>query len=540
MGVMAGFCSSDLVYGNRGLSGNAAALLKYNGLRPLENKQMAASARNPSGSFASSSECHSLHHCCIGLRRNAKATRCKERLKGRLAAHIQTRCMYVGHPVHSSAPKFRPVKAVATPTIAAPKRETDPKKRIVITGMGLVSVFGNDIDTFYNKLLEGESGISTIDRFDASTFSVRFAGQIRDFSSKGYIDGKNDRRLDDCWRYCLVAGRRALEDAELSPDILENMDKSRIGVLVGTGMGGLTAFSNGVESLIQKGYKKITPFFIPYSITNMGSALLAIDTGLMGPNYSISTACATANYCFYAAANHIRRGEADIMVAGGTEAAVLPTGVGGFIACRALSQRNDEPEKASRPWDKDRDGFVMGEGSGVLVMESLEHARNRGANIIAEYLGGAITCDAHHMTDPRSDGLGVSSCIIKSLEDAGVSPEEVNYVNAHATSTLAGDLAEVNAIKKVFKDTSEMKMNGTKSMIGHCLGAAGGLEAIATIKAITTGWLHPTINQFNLEPDVSIDTVPNTKKSHDVHVAISNSFGFGGHNSVVVFAPFTP
>ncbi|RZC84717.1 hypothetical protein C5167_047509 [Papaver somniferum] len=446
----------------------------------------------------------------------------------------------IGSARAKSVLKSRQVRAMASRIPSAPKRESDPKKRIVITGMGLVSVFGNDVDTFYNRLLEGESGISLIDRFDASPFSVRFAGQIRKFSSEGYIDGKNDRRLDDCWRYCLVAGKRALEDANLGTETLETMDRSKIGVLVGTGMGGLTAFSSGVESLLQKGYKKITPFFIPYSITNMGSALLAIDTGLMGPNYSISTACATANYCFYAAANHIRRGEADIMVVGGTEAAIIPIGVGGFIACRALSQRNGEPQKASRPWDRDRDGFVMGEGSGVLVMESLESATKRGANIIAEYLGGAVTCDAHHMTDPRSDGLGVSSCIKKSLEDAGVSPEEVNYINAHATSTLAGDLAEVNAIKKVFKNTSEIKMNGTKSMIGHGLGAAGGLEAIATIKAITTGWLHPTINQDNLESDVTIDTVPNVKKQHEVHVGISNSFGFGGHNSVVVFAPFKP
>ncbi|CAN4077542.1 unnamed protein product [Withania somnifera] len=429
---------------------------------------------------------------------------------------------------------------MASPAASAPKRETDPKKRIVITGMGLVSVFGSDIDNFYNKLLEGQSGISLIDKFDASSYTVRFAGQIRDFSSQGYIDGKNDRRLDDCWRYCLVAGKRALDDANLGQQVLETMDKTRIGVLVGSGMGGLKVFSDGVEALIQKGYKKISPFFIPYSITNMGSALLAIDTGLMGPSYSISTACATANYCFYAAANHIRRGEADIMVAGGTEAGVTATGVGGFIACRALSQRNDEHEKASRPWDTNRDGFVVGEGSGVLIMESLEHALKRGAPIIAEYLGGAVTCDAHHMTDPRADGLGVSSCIVKSLADAGVSPEEVNYINAHATSTLAGDLAEINAIKKVFKDTSEIKMNGTKSMIGHGLGAAGGIEAIATIKAITTGWLHPTINQYELEPQVTIDTVPNVKKQHEVNVGISNSFGFGGHNSVVVLAPYLP
>ncbi|KZV31755.1 beta-ketoacyl [Dorcoceras hygrometricum] len=330
----------------------------------------------------------------------------------------------------TSATRGRVKAAVTSPTTSAPKRETDPKKRIVITGMGLVSVFGSDIDTFYNKLLEGTSGISQIDRFDPSEYAVRFAGQIRDFSSTGYIDGKNDRRLDDCWRYCLVAGKKALDDANLGTQVVETMDKTRIGVLVGSGMGGISAFSSGVESLVLKGHKKI--------------------------------------------------------------------------------------------------------------MESLDHAMKRGAKIIAEYLGGAVTCDAHHMTDPRKDGLGVSSCIIKSLQDAGVAPEEVNYVNAHATSTLAGDLAEVSAIKKVFKDTSEIKMNGTKSMIGHGLGAAGGLEAIVTIQAINTGWLHPTINQHDLEPEVTIDTVPNVKKQHEVNVAISNSFGFGGHNSVVVFAPFKP
>ncbi|CAJ2676415.1 3-oxoacyl-[acyl-carrier-protein] synthase I, chloroplastic-like [Trifolium pratense] len=440
----------------------------------------------------------------------------------------------------ASGKKRQTIKAMASPTTAAPKREKDPKKRVVITGMGLVSVFGSDIDTFYNKLLEGESGISLIDRFDASSLPVRFGGQIRDFSTKGYINEENDRHLDDCLKYCLVSGKRALEDANLGYEVLKNMDKTRIGVIVGTGLGGVATFSNAVHALIQKGPSEISPFFIPHSIPNMSSALLAIETGLTGPNYSISTACATANYCFCAASHHIRSGEVDIMVVGGTEASIIPSGVGGFIACRALSQRNEEPMKASRPWDKNRDGFVIGEGSGVLIMESLESATKRGARILAEYLGGAITCDAHHMTDPRSDGFGVSSCIKKSLEDAGVSVEEVNYVNAHATSTLAGDLAEVNAIKKVFKNTSELKMNGTKSMIGHCLGAAGGLEAIATIKAITTGWLHPTINQDNLEDDVTIDTVPNVKKKHEVNVAISNSFGFGGHNSVVVFAPYMP
>ncbi|KAH6763373.1 3-ketoacyl-acyl carrier protein synthase I [Perilla frutescens var. hirtella] len=437
--------------------------------------------------------------------------------------------------VTTSAARCGKIKAMASP-----KRETDPKKRIVITGMGLVSVFGSDIDAYYSKLLDGVSGITPIDRFDASHYSVRFGGQIRDFSSKGYIDGKNDRRLDDCWRYCLVAGKRALDDAGLGKQVIDTMEKTRMGVLVGSGMGGVKSFSSGVEALVEKGHKKITPFFVPYVISNMGSALLAIDTGFMGPNYSIAAACATSNHCFIAAANHIRRGDADLMVAGGTDDVLTPIGVAGFIACRALSQRNDEPHKASRPWDRNRDGFVLGEGAGVLIMESLEHAMKRGAKVYAEFLGGAATCDAHHMTDPHPDGLGVSSCIIKSLQDAGVAPEEVNYVNAHATSTPAGDLAEFNAIKKVFKNTSELKMNGTKSMIGHALGAAGALEAIATIKAINTGWLHPTINQYELEPNVTIDTVPNVKKQHQVNVAISNSFGFGGHNSVVVFAPFGP
>ncbi|XP_074578010.1 3-oxoacyl-[acyl-carrier-protein] synthase I, chloroplastic-like isoform X2 [Curcuma longa] len=374
---------------------------------------------------------------------------------------------------------------------SAPRRETDPKNRVVVTGMGLVSVFGNDVETYYEKLLQGESGIGLIDRFDASKLPTRFAGQIRGFSSEGYIDGKNDRRMDDCLRYCLVSGKKALENAGLGvgSEALSKIDKARAGVLVGTGMGGLSVFSDGVQALIEKGHRKITPFFIPYSITNM--------------------------------------------------AAIIPSGVGGFIACRALSQRNDDPKTASRPWDKDRDGFVMGEGAGVLVLESLEHAMKRDASIIAEYLGGAVNCDAYHMTDPRADGLGVSSCIQKCLEGAGVAPEEVNYINAHATSTIVGDLAEVNAIKQVFKDPSGIKMNATKSMIGHCLGAAGGLEAIATVKAITTGWLHPSINQFNPEPSVEFDIVANEKQQHEVNVAISNSFGFGGHNSVVVFAPFS-
>ncbi|OMO49936.1 hypothetical protein COLO4_38292 [Corchorus olitorius] len=442
-------------------------------------------------------------------------------------------------PGTSKSKRFSTITA-SSPTVSAPKRQKDPKKRVVITGMGLASVFGTDVHVYYDKLLAGESGVGPIDRFDASLFPTRFAGQIRGFTTQGYVDAKADRRLDDYLRYSMVAGKKALEDADLGGDKLTKIDKERVGVLIGSGMGGLTLLSDSIQNLIQKGVKKVSPFLVPYTITNMASALLAIELGLRGPNYSISTACASSNHCFNAAANHIRQGDAELMIAGGTEAVIAPMGLGGFVACRALSQRNDDPQTASRPWDKDRDGFVMGEGAGVLVMESLEHAEKRGALIIAEYLGGGVNCDAYHMTDPRADGLGVSSCIQRSLQDAGVSPEEVNYINAHATSTLAGDMAEINAIKRVFKNTSDIKINATKSMIGHCLGAAGGLEAVATLKAITTGWLHPTINQFNPEPWIEFDTVPNTKQQHEVNVAISNSFGFGGHNSVIAFSAFKP
>ncbi|KAL4516103.1 hypothetical protein Ndes2526B_g00810 [Nannochloris sp. 'desiccata'] len=272
----------------------------------------------------------------------------------------------------------------------------------------------------------------------------------------------------------------------------------------------------------------------------MGGALVAIDQGLMGPNYSISTACATANYAFVAAANHIRNGDVDVMLAGGSEAPIIPVGLGGFVACRALSTRCDEPQRASRPWDQNRDGFVMGEGAGVLVMESLEHAQKRGATILAEYLGGGLTCDAHHMTDPHPDGLGVSTCIELALKDGGIDRDAVNYINAHATSTLVGDKAEIKAIKKVFTGgLNGVKINGTKSMIGHCLGAAAGVEAIATIQAIRTGMVHPTINhETPIEEVAGIDVCANVKSTHDITVGISNSFGFGGHNSVVAFAPF--
>ncbi len=416
------------------------------------------------------------------------------------------------------------------------------KKRVVITGMGVVSCFGTDVNEFYNQLLAGKSGIVPIEAFPCQDFPTRFAGIVSNFDVGNYLDKKQARRVDPFISYSIVAGKKALEHANLTGEAFEKLDKARAGVLIGSGMGGMNVFYEGTEALLTKGFKRITPFFVPYIITNMGGALLGIELGFMGPNYSISTACATANYCIYSAAEHIMKGDADVMICGGSESPINPIGVAGFVACKALSERNDDPQKASRPWDKQRDGFVMGEGAGVLVLESLEHALERGAPILAEYLGGGISCDAHHMTDPRADGLGVSICIENSLKQAGIEKDQINYINAHATSTLAGDLCEVRAIRSVFgSQVKDIKMNSTKSMTGHCLGAAGGIEAIATVMAIQTGMLHPTINHDTPEEEIDgIDVVPNVAKPYKVTGALSNSFGFGGHNSTLVIGPYRP
>lgn len=412
------------------------------------------------------------------------------------------------------------------------------KKRIVVTGMGLVSCFGTDIDLFYNKLLSGTSGISLIEDFPCEEFPTRFAGIVKDFDPEAYLDKKQARRVDKYIAFAMAAGKEALKLSQLNPENLEKLNKSRCGVLIGSGMGGMNMFVEGVTTLAEKGHRRVSPFFVPYILTNMGGALLAMEFGFMGPNYSISTACATSNNSIISAANHIRAGHADLMICGGAEAPVIPMGVAGFCAVKALSQRNDDPTKASRPWDKDRDGFVMAEGAGVLILETLEHAQARGAPIFAEYLGGGVSCDAHHITEPRQDGEGVSLCIESALKDAGVTAQEINYINAHATSTPVGDTAEVNAIKKVFvKDRHKIAMNATKSMTGHSLGAAGGIEAIATIKAINTGMIHPTINLDNPEPGLEFH-IPTKAEKIDVKVAISNSFGFGGHNATIVFSPY--
>lgn len=414
------------------------------------------------------------------------------------------------------------------------------RKRIVVTGMGIVSCFGNDVNSFYEQLLAGKSGIVPITQFPCSEYPTRFAGSVPDFDASDYMDKKQARRVDPFIRYTMVSGKKALESARLDAASLGKLDKQRCGIVIGSGMGGMSVFHEGVETILTKGYKRLSPFFVPYIITNMGGALLAIDLGFMGPNYSISTACATSNYCIHAAAEEINRGRADLMICGGAEASITPVGLAGFVAIGALSTRNDDPTKASRPWDQNRDGFVMGEGAGVLVLETLEHAIARGAPIYAEYLGGAINCDAYHMTNPREDGEGVGLCMRDAIRSAGIAKEEINYINAHATSTLAGDLCEIRAIEKVFgPHAKEIKINGTKSMIGHCLGAAGGLEAVATIRAIQTGMLHPTINLDHPEPALAgVDVVRKEARRCDVKAALSNSFGFGGHNSTLVFAPY--
>lgn len=414
------------------------------------------------------------------------------------------------------------------------------KKRIVVTGMGLVSCFGNDVDQFYEQLLQGKSGVVPIEEFPVDDYPTRFAAVIRNFETGEYMDKKQARRADPFIRYVMVAGKKSLEMSNLSAEALAKLDKRRAGVIIGSGMGGMSSFYDGADTLLNKSYRRLTPFFVPFIITNMGGALLAIDIGFQGPNYSISTACATSNYCIHAAAQNIREGKADIMLCGGAEAPISPIGLAGFVAIKAISTRCDEPTKASRPWDQGRDGFVMGEGAGVLVLESLEHALARGAPIYAEYLGGSVNCDAYHMTDPREDGATVGQCIEDALLDAGVEKERVNYINAHATSTPSGDLCEILAIRKVFgPHAHNIKLNATKSMTGHCLGAAGGIEAIATIQAIRTGRLHPTINIDTPEPTLAgFDVIPHHAKDHVVDVALSNSFGFGGHNSTLVFSAY--
>ncbi|KAM3394959.1 3-oxoacyl-OS-acyl-carrier-protein [Capsicum galapagoense] len=388
------------------------------------------------------------------------------------------------------------VMAIASqPTMEVSLKKKPPTKerRVVVTGMGVATPIGHDPHEFYENLLQGVSGISEIEAFDCSQYPTRIAGEIKSFSTDGWIVPKLSKRMDKFMLYMLMAGKKALSDGGITDDMMDELDKRRCGVLIGSAMGGMKVFNDAIEAL-RVSYRKMNPFCVPFATTNMGSAMLAMDLGWMGPNYSISTACATSNFCILNAANHIIRGEADMMLCGGSDAAIIPIGLGGFVACRALSQRNTDPARASRPWDSNRDGFVMGEGAGVLLLEELEHAKQRGATIYAEFLGGSFTCDAYHMTEPHPKGTGVILCVEKALAQSGVSKKDVNYINAHATSTPAGDLKEYQALLHCFGQNPELRVNSTKSMIGHLLGAAGAVEAVATIQAIRTGWAHPNIN----------------------------------------------
>ncbi|KAB1218324.1 3-oxoacyl-[acyl-carrier-protein] synthase II, chloroplastic [Morella rubra] len=418
------------------------------------------------------------------------------------------------------------------------EKQLKKQRRVVVTGMGVVTPLGDDPDVFYDNLLEGVSGISEIQNFDCAQFPTKIAGEIKCFSTDGWVSPKLSKRADKFTLYLLTAGKKALADAGITEEVLGVLDKSRCGILIGSALGGISIIEDGIAAL-RVSYRRMNPFCIPFVTTNIGSALLAMDLGWMGPSYSISTACATSNFCILNASHHITSGTCDMMLCGGSDAAVLPTGLGGFVACGALSERNSEPTKASRPWDMKRDGFVIGEGAGVLLLEELEHAKRRGAKIYAEFLGGSFSSDAYHITEPRPDGSGVVICIEKALANSGVAKENVNYVNAYATSTPTGDLTEYQALIHCFGKNPELKVNSTKSMTGHLLGASGAVEAIATIKAIQTGLVHPNMNLENPDDGMDMNVLVGQKKEPlDIKVALSNSFGFGGHNSSILFAPY--
>ncbi|KMZ40369.1 beta-ketoacyl-ACP synthase II [Brevibacillus sp. HB1.3] len=406
------------------------------------------------------------------------------------------------------------------------------KRRVVITGVGVVSPVGNDAQTFWNSLLEGKSGIDRVAAFDASDYPTQIAGEVKNFDPEQYMDKKDIRRTDRFVQFGLAAAKMAVEDAklEITPENAE-----RVGVYIGSGIGGLTTWEEQHSVLLEKGPRRVSPFFIPMLIANMASGAVSIQYGAKGPTSSAITACATGTNAIGEALRLIQFDHADVMIAGGAEATVRPMGFAGFCSAKAMSTRNDEPQKASRPFDKDRDGFVMGEGAGVLILEELEHAKKRGATIIAEVIGYGMSADAHHITSPSPGGEGAARCMASALKDAGVDPTEVQYINAHGTSTGQGDIAETQAIKTVFGEHAyKLAVSSTKSMTGHLLGATGGVEAIATAYALRDQILPPTINLENPDPECDLDYVPNHARKATVNVAVSNTFGFGGHNATVI------
>jgi 3-oxoacyl-[acyl-carrier-protein] synthase II len=408
------------------------------------------------------------------------------------------------------------------------------RRRVVVTGMGLVSPVGIGVDESWNALVAGKSGIGPITLFDASTFPTRIAGEVKGFDATKYMDRKEVRRNDRFIHFALAAADMAIKDSGLD---MSKEDPERVGCIIGAGLGGLGTIEDEHKTLMEKGVKRIGPFFIPALIVNLAPGQISIKYGMKGPNFSPVSACATGNHSIGDAMLYIERGLADVMVTGGCEATITPLGIGGFCAARALSERNDAPEKASRPFDKGRDGFVAGEGSGLLVVEEYEHARRRGARIYAEIAGYGASADAHHITAPAPEGEGGQRAMRMALRDAGVAPEQVGYVNTHGTSTPAGDVAECQAIGRVFGDHAKkgLMVSSTKSMTGHLLGAAGGLEGVVTVLAIARGVLPPTINVEEQDPECPLDVIPNVARERRVDVAMSNSFGFGGTNAVILF-----
>jgi len=407
------------------------------------------------------------------------------------------------------------------------------ERRVVVTGLGCVSPVGNSIADAWAALIEGKSGIATITKFDATPFSTRFAGEVKGFNIEDYIPGKEARHMDAFIHYGMAAGIQAIQDCGLTAT---DENAERIGVIVGSGIGGLPMIEETHAELTNRGPRRISPFFVPASIINMISGHLSIKFGFKGPNLALVTACTTGLHCIGAAARMIEYGDADVMVAGGAESTVSPLGVGGFAAARALSARNDDPATASRPWDKDRDGFVLGEGAGVMVLEEYEHAKARGAKIYAEVLGFGMSADAYHMTAPREDGDGARRCMIAAMKNAQINADQVDYVNAHGTSTPLGDIAETVAIKRALGEhASKIVVNSTKSMTGHLLGGAGGLESVFTVLAVHNQVSPPTINIFNQDPACDLDYCANTARQMPINIAVKNSFGFGGTNGTLIF-----
>jgi 3-oxoacyl-[acyl-carrier-protein] synthase II len=405
--------------------------------------------------------------------------------------------------------------------------------RVVVTGLGVVAPLGIGVETFWQDLINGVSGVGPITRFDASKHDCRIAGEVKGFDPLRWLEKKEVRKMDLFIHYAVAAGQMAIDDSGLK---VTSENAERIGVFIGTGMGGVPALEESHRILMEKGPSRISAFFIPSIITNLASGQISMRFGMKGPNSCVCTACATGNHAIGDAFRLVARGSADVMVAGGTEAVITPLTIGGFAAMRALSTRNDEPTRASRPFDKDRDGFVMGEGSGVLVLESLEHARRRGARIYAELVGYGMSADAYHMTQPAPDGEGAARSMRLALADGGVPPSEVDYINAHGTSTPTGDVNESQAIKTVFGEHAyRVAVSSTKSMTGHLLGAAGGVESVITVLTIHHGQVPPTINYEVPDPECDLDYVPNTARRLPVRVALTNSFGFGGTNASLVF-----